>query len=75
LTEVQLRKLGLNERQIKVMLFVKENKKNANKSYRSITEISDESARVDLNDLVDKGLLIVKGKGRGTFYTINSLGD
>mgnify|MGYP000568352787 CR=1 FL=1 len=32
--------------------------------------LSDEGARVDLNDLVKKGVLLSKGKGRNTHYVL-----
>ncbi len=74
-TEEQLNKIGLNERQIKAVKFVKENSRITNKEYRNLAELSDEGARLDLNDLLEKGVLESKGKGRGVYYILKSLGD
>jgi len=74
LTEEQLRKLGLNERQVKAILYIKEYGRITNKQYREITGLSDEGVRLDLNQLVNKELLSIKGKGRGAYYIIKSLG-
>lgn len=69
-SEEFLRRKGLNERQIKAFLYIKETGKITNKDYRQLNNISDEGARKDLNELVEKGILEVKGFGRGTYYTL-----
>lgn len=68
--EENLRKMGLNERQIKAVLYVKEKGKITNKEYREITGLSDEGARLDLMELVNKQLFKVEGKGRNSRYVI-----
>jgi len=73
-TEEYLRNLGLNERQIKAVMYVKERGKITNKEYREITGLSDEGARIDVNELVKKGVLLSKGKGRNAHYVLK-LGD
>ncbi len=55
--EENLKRLGLNERQIKAVMYVKENGRIGNKEYRDLTGISRQMAFVDLKDLVEKGLL------------------
>lgn len=75
LTEEHLKKIGLNDRQIKAVLFVKEHGKISNKEYRNLTNLSDEGARIDLSDLVDKNLLTSKGSGRSTHYILKEVGD
>jgi predicted HTH transcriptional regulator len=40
-----------------------------NKIYREINEVSHKTAHIDLEDLMQKGLLITTGKGRATKYT------
>ena len=75
LTKEQLKKLGLNERQIKAVWYVKENGKITNKEYRDINELSDEGSRIDLNDLVDKKILIPQGRGRNTHYVLKTFGN
>jgi len=67
-TEGNLRKMGLNERQIKAVMYVKEKGKITNKEYRTINEVSDETARLELNDLTEKEILTLKGKGRSVKY-------
>jgi hypothetical protein len=59
-TEENLRKLGFNERQVKAVLYVKEKGKITNKEYREVTGLSDEGARTDLNELVEKRILLAK---------------
>lgn len=69
-TEENLRKLGFNERQVKAVLYVKEKGKITNKEYREITGLSDEGARTDLNELVEKRILLSKGSGRNVHYVL-----
>jgi len=72
LTEEQLKKLGLNERQIKAMLYVKGNGHIANQMLQEITGASKATATRDLTELVDKyNLLIRTGEtGAGTSYKL-----
>jgi len=35
-----------------------------------MSRLSDEGARVDLNNLVEKGVLLPKDKGRNTHYVL-----
>ena len=69
-SEGQLLKMGLNERQIKAVLFVKEKGKITNKEYRELTGLSDEGSRIDLNSLIDKQILVSKGSGRSAHYIL-----
>ena len=41
-----------------------------NKIYRELNGVSDETARVELSQLVEKGLLKIKGRGRSTQYVL-----
>ncbi|MFQ5793721.1 MAG: ATP-binding protein [Candidatus Bipolaricaulia bacterium] len=75
LTEAYLRSLGLNERQIRAVLYVKEKGSITNREYRKLTGLSDEGARRDLNELVTKGLLHSEGKGRSTRYVQPKVGN
>ena len=68
--EENLKKLGLNERQIKAVMYVKEKGKITNREYRQITGLSDEGARKDLKDIVQKNILNIKGKGRSINYIL-----
>ena len=69
-TEEYLRTLDLNERQIKAVMFVKEKNKITNREYRQMTGLSDEGSRKDLNDIVKKKVLRIKGKGRSISYVL-----
>ncbi len=70
--EEYLRNLGLNERQIKAVLYVKEKGKITNKEYQKVNECSKATATRDIMDLVDRGLLIVSGTGkRNLHYILN----
>ena len=60
----------MNERQIKSVMYVKEKGKITNKEYREITGLSDEGARININELVDKGVLLSKGRGRSIHYVL-----
>ena len=63
------KRLSLNNRQIKAVIYVKKNGKITNKEYREITGLSDEGARMDINALIEKKILVPKGKGRNVHYT------
>jgi len=65
-----LKKLGLSERQIEAVQYVKENGRITNREYRELTSLSDESVRSDTKDLIEKDILAQRGKGRGTHYVL-----
>ncbi len=68
-TEENLRKMGLNERQIKAVMYVREKGKITNEEYRKINNISDRTALRDLNDLCNKNIFEREGRtGRKTSY-------
>lgn len=68
--EEYLRKMGLNERQIKAVLYVKERGKITNKEYRELNGLSDEGARQDILKMLQLGILKQKGKGRAVYYVL-----
>ncbi|EMQ95190.1 ATP-dependent DNA helicase [Xanthomarina gelatinilytica] len=71
LSEEQLKKLGLSERQIKAVLYVKENGKITNKEYLELNDVSRITATRDLQDLVEKSVLKSSSiKGAGSYYEI-----
>lgn len=73
-TEEYLHKLGLNERQIKAVMYVKEKEKIANKEYQELTKISRQMATIDLMDVVKKGVFTKIGKsGKGIAYQLTKL--
>ena len=70
-TEENLRKMGLNERQIKAVMYVKEKGRITNIEYQKLTGISKPTATRELKNLVDIQLLKQQGTtGKGTFYTL-----
>jgi len=71
-TEENLLKVGLNERQIKAVMYVKEKRKITNKDYQNEFLVSRQTASRDLTELTDKGLFALKGTGkRDAHYTLN----
>lgn len=70
--EDTLKQRGLNERQIKAVMYVKGNGKITNREYRELNNISDEGARIDLNMMIKKDILIRTGKGRSVHYILYS---
>jgi len=66
-----LEKLGLNQRQMSVIMFVKLKNKISNKEYQQIAKCSRNTATNDLKDLVSKKLLKPSEiKGAGSFYEL-----
>lgn len=71
LTEEQLKKLGLNTRQIKAVLFVKEKGRISNKEYQEVLGVARMTATRDLTLLVEKGILKSSDtKGAGSYYEL-----
>jgi ATP-dependent DNA helicase RecG len=70
LTEEKLTKLGLNARQIKAVLFVKEKGKITNKEYQEINETSDRTALRDLENLIELNVFVKEGEKKGTNYKL-----
>jgi len=70
-TEENLRKMGLNERQIKAVMYVKEKGKITNKEYQKICNTSERTATRDLTNLVSKEIFEQMGiTGKGTSYIL-----
>ena len=68
----QLTKLGLNNRQIKAVIFVKDKGKITNREYQELNSTSERTASRDLNALIEKNILRsseVKGAGSSYFLT------
>jgi ATP-dependent DNA helicase RecG len=72
LTQEHLAKLGLNDRQVKAVLFVKEKGKISNADYQELFSVSKATATRDLTELLDKFALLEKvgQTGAGTTYII-----
>jgi len=72
--EAYLKELGLNERQIKAVLYVKDNGKITNSEYQEINDCSRNTASSDLAILVERELLTPSGKrGAGAFYILKRI--
>jgi ATP-dependent DNA helicase RecG len=72
ITEEQLQKKGLNERQVRAALYVKEKGSISNTEYQKMTKVSKATATRDLTELVEKFDLFKKSgvTGVGTNYTL-----
>lgn len=72
LGEEQLRKLGLNERQIKAVTFAKAHVSISNADYQKLNGIGKTTATEELSRLVELGVFTAPtAKGRGAKYTLN----
>jgi ATP-dependent DNA helicase RecG len=70
-TEEYLRKLGLNKRQIKAVMYVKEKKSINLSSFKTIVfEVSEKTLYRDLQELVSKGILKELGEKKGRKYEL-----
>ena len=69
--EANLKKLGLNDRQIKAIYHIKENKIINLSSYKAlIKNVSEKTLYRDLQDLVDKNILKEIGEKKGRKYEL-----
>jgi ATP-dependent DNA helicase RecG len=71
LTDEFLRILGLNERQIKIVKYLKESEFVTSSEYEKMFGITDRQARIDLSQLISQGLISKVGKARLTKYRLN----
>jgi ATP-dependent DNA helicase RecG len=63
--------LGLNDRQIQAMKYLKENRKITNSEYQTNYSVARNTATRDLTELVEKGLIkSSESKGAGSFYEL-----
>lgn len=70
-TESVLAEIGLNERQLKAIKFIKNEGKITNKEYKKLTGASKPTASRDLNGLVNKFIFVRIGEtGKGTLYKL-----
>ncbi len=64
-------RMGLNERQIAALLFVIDQRRITNRDLQEqFAEVSAETIRRDLADLVERGLLLKIGDKRATYYIL-----
>jgi ATP-dependent DNA helicase RecG len=69
-TEEYLVRLGLNDRQKQVVLFVKQSGYITNSKYQREYQVSGRTALRDLDDLVSRGILVKTGDKKGTRYLL-----
>jgi len=70
-TEENLEKMGLNERQIRAVRYVKNKGRISNKELQELNEISRQTAARELSGLMKMNILLRHGKtGRDTYYTL-----
>jgi ATP-dependent DNA helicase RecG len=65
------RRMGLNERQIAALLHLAEQRRITNRDLQDLApDVSPETIRRDLSDLVERGLLLKVGEKRGAYYIL-----
>jgi len=70
-TEDYLKKLGLNERQINAVKYVKEKNKITNNEYQKLFDVSRQTSTRELSNLTKRIIFRQVGvTGKGTFYTL-----
>jgi ATP-dependent DNA helicase RecG len=70
-TEVVEMTRNVNIRQARALAYVRERGSITNREYRQLCEdVSPETLRLDLVDLVEKGMLLKIGSKKGTYYII-----
>ena len=62
--------IELNERQQRIFDYLKQHPSITNRDYRELTQISPKQAARDLNDLVERNVLVRSGDGRSTSYQL-----
>ena len=61
----------MNERQLKALSYIQEHGRITNREYHNLCpNVSAETLRLDLVDLVQRGLLLKLGAKRGTSYIL-----
>jgi len=61
----------MNERQARALTYIRENGRITNREYRQLCpDVSPETLRLDLSDLVDRGILLKIGAKKGTYYIL-----
>ncbi|GHU78754.1 hypothetical protein FACS1894145_1490 [Bacteroidia bacterium] len=75
LNEEQLKKLGLNERQVDAILFYRAKGEITTSEYAAKYNVSDRTARRDLSELVERQLIKNKGDTNNSKYIFACLSD
>ncbi len=69
-TEERLKEMGLNDRQIKAVMYVKEKGMITNREYQELNFVSNKTAYLELSDIIKKDLFAVEGSGRTVAYSL-----
>jgi len=65
----EVAKLSMNERQTKALAYIARHKSIRSRDYQELCpDVSPETLRLDLSDLVERGVLLKVGRKRGTYY-------
>ncbi len=72
-TEEVLEQMGLNQRQIKAMEFLREKGSISTKEYCKMFKVARDTANRDLNILLKKGIIKRKGTGPQTYYIFSDI--
>jgi len=72
LTSEQLKKLGLNDRQVDAILFFRDKGEITGLEYSKRYKIAERTARADLSELVEKKLLHKQGETKSVKYVFNA---
>jgi len=70
LTDKVVAELDLNNRQMQAVEYVKSHERITNAEYQRVTGAPQRTATRDLNELVQKGVLELEGRGRGAQYRL-----
>jgi ATP-dependent DNA helicase RecG len=71
LSEIMKHGIELNNRQISAIKYVFEHDSITNEKYQKINNVKRTTSKLELKELVDKGLLEVRGRGKGTRYVLS----
>lgn len=71
INEEELRAKGLNDRQIKAVLYVKEKGRITNSEYQKLNNTISKTALRDLDDLINRNIFTRSGEGRNVYYKIS----
>ena len=64
---------SMNERQLRALAYLQDNGRITNREYSQLCpDVSSETLRLDLADLVQRGLLLKIGAKRGTYYILKA---
>lgn len=70
-TKEVLQKLGLSDRQVKAIIYLKEHGHITNAIYQSLAGVSKSTATRELTELINKDIIVGEGKtGRGVLYRL-----